>query len=41
MDQRSDEWYSARLGKVTASRVADVMARTKSGPAASRDNYMM
>ena len=41
MDQRSDEWYSARLGKVTASRVADVMARTKSGPAASRENYMM
>ena len=41
MDQRSDEWFSARLGKVTASGVADVMARTKSGPAASRENYMM
>ncbi len=40
MDQRSPEWYAARLGKVTASRVADVMARTKSGYGASRANYM-
>lgn len=40
MEQRSDEWFAARLGKVTASRVADVMAKTKSGPAASRKNYM-
>lgn len=39
MDQRSDEWFSARLGKVTASRVADMMAKTKSGPSASRKNY--
>ena len=40
MDQRSEEWFKARLGKVTASRVADVMARTKSGYSASRANYM-
>jgi putative phage-type endonuclease len=40
MDQRTEEWFSARLGKVTASRVADVMAKTKSGPSASRANYM-
>lgn len=40
MDQRSDEWFQARLGKVTASRVADVMAKTKTGYSASRDNYM-
>jgi putative phage-type endonuclease len=40
MDQRSPEWFSARLGKVTASRVADVLAKTKSGPSASRANYM-
>lgn len=39
MEQRSEEWFSARLGKVTASRVSDMMARTKSGPAASRANY--
>lgn len=40
MEQRTDEWFQARLGKVTASKVADVMAKTKSGYAASRDNYM-
>lgn len=40
MDQRSEEWFAARLGKVTASRVADVMARTKTGYSASRANYM-
>lgn len=41
MQQRTDEWIAARCGKVTASRVADVMATTKSGPAAARKNYMM
>jgi putative phage-type endonuclease len=40
MEQRTDEWFNARLGKVTASRVTDVVARTKTGYAASRDNYM-
>lgn len=40
MDQRSPEWYAARLGRVTASRIADVMATTKSGPSASRKNYL-
>lgn len=39
MMQGSDEWHAARLGRVTASRVADVMARTKSGWGASRANY--
>lgn len=38
--QGSDAWKQIRCGKVTASRVADVVARTKSGPAASRANYM-
>lgn len=37
--QGSDEWKALRLGKVTASRVADVVAKTKSGPSASRANY--
>jgi len=32
-------WASARLGHVTASRIADVLARTKSGWGASRANY--
>jgi putative phage-type endonuclease len=37
--QGSDQWKAIRLGKVTASRVADVVARTKSGYGASRANY--
>lgn len=40
IEQRTDEWFAARLGKVTASKVADVMARTKTGYSASRENYM-
>ena len=40
IEQRSDAWFLARLGKVTASRVADVIAKTKSGYSTSRDNYM-
>ena len=39
IEQRTDEWFAQRLGKVTASRVADVIAKTKTGQAASRDNY--
>lgn len=38
--QRTDEWRAQRRGKVTASRVADVTARTKSGWGAARANYM-
>jgi len=40
MDQGSDEWIAMRLGKATASRIADVVAKTKSGYSASRANYM-
>lgn len=40
MEQRSTEWFAARMGKVTASKAADIMARTKSGYSASRANYM-
>ena len=29
--QRSPEWFAVRIGKVTGSRVADLMARTKTG----------
>jgi putative phage-type endonuclease len=39
IEQRTEEWFAQRLGKVTASRVGDVIAKTKSGPSASRDNY--
>ena len=41
IEQGSEAWFAQRIGKVTASRVRDVMAKTKSGPAASRKNYMM
>ena len=40
MDQGSESWFQVRIGKVTASRVADVIAKTKTGYSASRDNYM-
>lgn len=40
MEQRSEDWFKVRCGKVTASRVADVVARTRTGYAASRANYM-
>ena len=40
MEQRSDSWFAARVGKVTASRIADVVAKTRSGWGASRANYM-
>jgi putative phage-type endonuclease len=39
MEQRSPEWFAVRLGKVTASRVSDVIATTKTGWGASRANY--
>ena len=38
--QNTPEWMACRTGQVTASRVADLMAKTKSGYSASRDNYM-
>ena len=40
IEQRTPDWFAARLGKVTASRVADVIAKTKTGYSASRENYM-
>ena len=40
MEQRTPEWFAKRLGLVTASRIADVMAKIKTGTAASRSGYM-
>lgn len=40
IEQRSEEWFTIRLGKVTASRIADVTARTAKGCGAGRANYM-
>lgn len=39
-EQGSPEWFAARLGRVTASRVGDIIARTKSGYSTSRAGYM-
>jgi putative phage-type endonuclease len=40
MNQGTEDWKMARCGKVTGSRIADVIAKTKFGYSASRDNYM-
>ena len=39
--QGTPEWHQLRLGKVTASRVADILAKTKTGVSASRGNYLV
>ena len=41
IEQGTDAWLQLRLGKVTASRVADIMAKTKTGVSASRGNYLI
>ncbi len=42
ISQGSEEWFAARIGKVTASRVNDVMTTGRGGaPSATRKNYMM
>lgn len=38
-EQGSDDWLKARCGKVTASRISDMLAKTKNGWGASRANY--
>lgn len=39
--QGSDEWQAIRAGKVTASKITDIMAKLKSGkPSAGRTTYM-
>lgn len=38
--QGTPEWHSARAGRVTASRIADLTAKTKSGWGAGRANYL-
>ena len=39
--QGTEEWHQIRLGKVTASRVSDVMSKIKSGESAGSKNYKM
>lgn len=38
--QESADWMLARAGKFTASRASDLMAKTKTGPSASRGNLL-
>lgn len=40
IEQGSPEWFLARYGNASASRISDVIAKTKSGYSASRDNYL-
>jgi len=40
IEQGSPEWKQSRIGKATASRISDIVAKTKSGYSTSRANYM-
>lgn len=40
IEQGSPEWKALRCGRVTASKVADIIAKTKSGYSASRASYL-
>ena len=40
IEQGTDAWFQQRLGKVTASKIGDIVAKTKSGYSTSRANYM-
>lgn len=39
-EQGTPEWKAERAGKATASKIADIVAKTKTGWGASRANYM-
>jgi putative phage-type endonuclease len=40
IEQGTAAWFASRVGKLTASRMADAMAKTKTGYGASRANLM-
>lgn len=40
IEQGTPEWHAIRCGKVTASRVADIMRKTKTGISATRQRYL-
>lgn len=40
-DQRTPEWFSARLGRLTGSRAGDMLATIKTGEAAARRDYRL
>lgn len=39
IEQGTPEWMAMRLGKVTASRITDVLAKVKTGEAVTREDY--
>jgi putative phage-type endonuclease len=41
IEQGTPEWHELRRGKVTASKVADIIAKTKTGISTSRGNYLI
>lgn len=41
VEQRTPEWFAARLGRVTGSRAKDVLATIKTGEAAARRDYRL
>jgi len=40
MEQRSPEWFAVKAGKFSGSRFAALMAKTRTGPSASRANLI-
>lgn len=40
IEQGSPEWHALRCGKATASRIADIVRKTKTGISASRERYL-
>ena len=40
IQQGTPEWFAQRLGKATASRIKDIVAKTKTGYSTSRDKYL-
>src|SRR3990167_7600023 len=38
-EQCSEEWFQARLGRASASRICDIVAKTKTGVSAMRAAY--
>lgn len=41
VQQGTEQWFASRLGKATASRIKDVIAKTKTGYSTSRKNYAL
>ena len=39
-EQGTPEWHAARCGKATASRISDIVRKTKTGVSASRNTYL-